>query len=79
VLNEYAIVFYSLLNQSLQIDAIEQFKQIEAASYPFMEKADRQNILSGLERQSSDIIELLDQENTAEGLTRLKKIFGQND
>ena len=79
-MNEYAIRVYSLINQSLRLDALEKGELARIALLPHTKKEDVEKVLKGYNRSSEDPIEkfLLRDKNAeaTEGLNKLAKVFG---
>lgn len=74
VADEKAITFFILLNEAYKLDAIEQMKAIVIADMPNAEEKDRRRVFEQLQRVSSDIIEL-GENNDYSGLDTLKREF----
>lgn len=57
MLEEYALRFYALIEQSLKLDAMDWRQRMTIASSPYMEDSSRQEVAKNYEKQSHDIIE----------------------
>lgn len=55
-MDEYAVTFYGLLNQSLKLDAEEFLQQLMVSGYPHMEESDRKDILDKLQNARRDFL-----------------------
>ncbi len=73
MLNEYALRFYSFLEQSIKLDALEWKEAATAASVPYMDDSNRKELMKTYDRQSHDIIEEIRDANNADnsGLGKL--------
>lgn len=80
LMNEYAVRVYSLINQSLRLDAMEKLELARIALLSNMKKDDVEKTLKMYNRNSEDPIEkflLRDKKAEAmEGLNRLEKVLG---
>lgn len=77
MLDEYAIRFFALIQQSKQIDAEKAIENIVIASSPHIKDRDRRELISSLEKEARDIIDIATEEDSGAGLARLKRIFGK--
>ena len=57
MLDEYALRFYALLEQSLKLDAMDWKEAAMASSYPYMEESARQEIMDNYDKQGRDFLE----------------------
>ena len=67
MLDEYALRFYAFLEQSLKLDAMEWRESAMAASVPYMDEGNRNEILKSYENQSHDMIEDIREAKSATG------------
>lgn len=78
VLDEYAIVFFSLLNEGYRLIYADALLQAQIGDLPHMEKADREAFYRNLEWASMHPSDILKPSGKGSTPAELKKILGGN-
>jgi hypothetical protein len=76
-LEENASVFFTLLNESYRINANERLEDITVASVPHMERDTADRVLRNYREVARDVIELTEEDDNFDDLSKLKEAFGQ--
>lgn len=79
VMDEYAITFFTMLNNGYR-QQMERYKMLASiASVPHMKDEDRKDFMRQLEYAATDPSDILDTEGLDDysGLDKLKEMFGQ--
>jgi hypothetical protein len=71
--DEYAIVVFSLLEESVKLDAQKRLEDITVQSVPNMEEAEATKVIEHYERMTRDTDDILDLDVDEEGLKLLKE------
>ena len=61
------------MNESYKLDAEEKLHQITIASVPHMDRTNARSVIHGYEQMSHDIIDILEEDDNYENLSKLKK------
>lgn len=73
VITEKAHIFFALLNVMYRIDAEQRLELIGIVSAPHMKKEDANSLIDRYEKQSRDIMEMIQSDNDYSGIEKLKK------
>ena len=65
-------MFFSLLDRLYKLDAEEKLQAITVASVPHMDSKDAKNVIRSYEHMSRDIMEVLEEDDNFDNLSKLK-------
>lgn len=78
VMDEYAIAFFTLLEQGYRLKLEEYRMQVNIISTPHMKEQDRKDFVKSLEQGATDLRDILDRDaDDYSGLDDLRQMFGQ--
>jgi hypothetical protein len=77
MLEEYALRFYTLLEQSIRIDASDWKVMAMVAAYPYMDDSGKQQLMDRFDSMEFDIIEKLREGQISTNKSELKELFGE--
>lgn len=75
MLDEYALRFYALLEQSIKLDAGEWLQYAVVYSIPQMEEVDKKQAIEKYEKAIYDIVEDVRNSKNADKTGKLKELF----
>ena len=78
VMDEYAIAFFTLLEQGYRLKLEEYRMQVNIISAPHMKEQDRKDLVRSLEQGATDMRDILTTDaDDYSGLDDLRHMFGQ--
>ena len=78
VMDEYAIAFFTLLEQGYRLKLEEYRMQVNIISSPHMKEQDRKDLVRSLEQGATDMRDILTTDaDDYSGLDDLRQMFGQ--
>ena len=76
-MQEKAVIFFTLLNESYKLSAEEKLQEITVVSVPHLENGEARKVIGSYEQATRDIMDMIKDDNNYDNISKLKEGFAE--